>query len=140
MAEVIAQNNDASRRYYWEMRDTIDFLSGALSAASDPKYGNDKQSSIATTRSIRALDMKRSKAPQEKITPTELRDRWEALGVTQLSNREIVGLMVALLDEPKRPVGWDVAVRLFESYRQEAKKAEKAEERVTAARKALGGF
>lgn len=138
MKEVIAENNEESRRYFWMMRDTIDYLTGALSKAADPQYGDDRQRSIATTRSIRKMD--RNRPSPEKVTPDQIRERWNALGIHPLRDGELVGLMLMLLDNADQPLAWDVAVRLLESFRREAQKADRADQRVQDALKALRGF
>ena len=141
--------NDASRQYYWDQRDCIDYLTGQLSVATSPDYGDSKEQSIATSRKCRhsmylahkAAEKAGQPAPEKpKTTAEELKEKFEALNPSPLKAGEVVGLMVKLMENPDREVSWDVAMRLFESFRQVSAEKEKVNERLAAVERALRGY
>ncbi len=148
-ADMIAQNNATSQDWHWEMRDTIDILSARCSVAQSPDFpqnGQAKERSVATDRKHRELfaimdrDERAKAEATDANTPDGLRARWNALNIKPLSNKQIVGLMVKLM-EGKAPEGysWNIVAPLFENYRKAMQKAEAADHAIKAARKVLGG-
>jgi hypothetical protein len=147
MAEVIAQNNEEGQDWHYLMRDAIEIVSARASKAAHPKNsgGEEKERRVRDDRKHRKLmaqwkkDEKVKAEATDPNTPEGIKARWDAMGIKPLDSRKIVGLMITLMEQDA-PVAHDVAVQMFEAYRQEASKVVKLEERVSTARRALGGY
>jgi hypothetical protein len=151
-AEVSRQNNEESKHWHWLMEDAIEVLSGRISCAVIPERAqfDNKDQSVANNRKSRKLfeQMDKDEAAkaaaagvvvEDKDTPEALKAWFKSIKAQPLTGKQMVGFLVGMRKEPGREVSWDVAAKLFATASAEASKAERAEQRVNAARAALGG-
>lgn len=154
-ASMIEQNNEEGQDWHDLMRDAIEVLTGRLSKAQSPDYGQLKDDSVRTTRKIRKMDATRAsmadraqgerddadlaagETPKPDNTIEGLRAWFSAQDVRPLTGAELVGLHILLRDEP-RPVDAKVVMGLLASLKKEAADAASRKTAIDNVLKVLG--